>query len=185
MDLSFSRRSLLVSGVTAPWAFSAHADLYDEYINSRSKQPFVAFLAREISANSPGHAFVGIGVRLNANLQVYERFYGYYPDSNGKLAAVKMVLSKVSGRLDYRWADSSWTTEYLVNIDDDKRNAVLALTDEWKSSDPKYNLLASGGKNCSVFVGDVAKTIGLKVPGGAGTQFPPAYVAKLKKANGG
>ena len=161
---------------------TSRADLYDDYINSRSKHPFVVFLAR---GGFPGHAFVGTGVDLEAGLRVYERFYGYYPITGDKVAAIKLALGKTSGAIEYKWKDTSWDVNYLVPIDDAKKAAILAVLDRWKSDDPKYTLVASGGKNCSSLAGEMAEAAGLKTVGGAGTMLPVEYVRKLKAANGG
>lgn len=158
----------------------ASADLYDDYINSTSKEPFVAFLAR---GGVPGHAFVAIGVRLNAGLEVYERFFGYYPAGDGKLSQAKLVFGKESGKLDYRWADLSWDETYRVSIDDTKRAAALAVIERWRSKDPKYNLFALGGKNCSVFASEVAVAIGLKAASGPGAMLPVDYIRALRRIN--
>ena len=40
----------------------AFADLYDDFQNSVSKQPFIEYLARE---ETPGHAFFAIGYILD------------------------------------------------------------------------------------------------------------------------
>ena len=90
-----SRRAILAA-VGSLGASTARADLYDDYINSTSKRPFVAFLARK---GVPGHAFVGVGVDLESGLRVYERFFGMYPDSAGKMSSVNLIFSKTSGRL--------------------------------------------------------------------------------------
>ena len=81
--MGFSRRQFLRGLIVVPlfglWSGTATADLYDDYTNSVSRQPFVAFLARpsEGDVDKPGHAFVGIGVELDNGLTVYERLLGY------------------------------------------------------------------------------------------------------------
>lgn len=180
-----NRRKFSLLAVATIASSRASADLYDDYINSKSKQHFVAFLARK---GVPGHAFVATGVKLEAGLVVYERFFGYYPagdKADGKATTVKMVFSKTSGALEYKWSDTNWDVEYVANIDPDKKAAVLAVIDEWRKNDPKYNLFASGGKNCSAFASEVADTAGLKAPAGAGTTLPIDYIRQLKTANGG
>lgn len=180
------RRMMFVGGtlflVTCLVPLSAQADLYDDYINSSSKSPFVAFLARD---GFPGHAFVAVGVHLDSGLMVYERFFGYYPISDSKLAEAKLVFSKTTGQLDYKWKDTAWQVNYRVAIPEDKKSAVMAVVDKWKSNDPKYNLFALGGKNCSAFAGEVAVAAGLKVVDGAGSMLPIDYIKKLRQANGG
>jgi hypothetical protein len=164
-----------MSGISA-----VRADLYDDYLNSTSKQPFVAFLAR---SGTPGHAFVGVGVKLNAGLLVYERFFGYYPGASGAAEQAKLVLGRTTGALEHKWADTSWDVSFTFNIDDNQRKKALAVADKWKQSDPQYNLFAQGGKNCNSFAAEVATAVGLKAPPGPGTTLPPAYIQKLKDAN--
>lgn len=183
----FHRREVLVLGV-APLSSSfpldtRAGDLYDDYINSTSKQPFVSFLGREGSPSSVGHAFVGVGVTLDATLYVYERFFGLYPASSGVLVAVKSLFTRTSGRLDVTWADVKWDTEFRRPIDDDQKAVVLSRFEKWTSVAPEYSLLANDGKNCNALVGDVAASVSLSVPSGAGTTRPWKYIEALKSAN--
>lgn len=181
--LSATRRRLqIATGLALLATFSplAWADLYDDYINSASKRPFVTFLAR---SGVPGHAFVAVGVELNAGLYVYERFFGFYPKDGGTLDQVKLVFSKTSGQLDYKWKDTSWTTSYRVFMNEAQRKDVFTIVNAWTGAAPKYSLTASGGKNCNVFAAEVAKAIGLKVPDGAGSTPPAVYIQKLQALN--
>jgi hypothetical protein len=175
-----TRRSVLTGIAASTIPALSYADLYDDYINSTSKQPFVIFLARN---GVPGHAFVGIGVQLNESMLVYECFLGYYPAGDDKLAEAKLIFGKTSGALDYKWKDTSWDVSYRKNINYKRKSAALAVADEWRSADPKYNLFALGGKNCSVFAGEVANAIGLKAPAGAGSMLPVDYISKLQQSN--
>jgi hypothetical protein len=164
---------------------AAYADLYDDYINSVSKRPFVAFLARNSPGSSgfPGHSYVGIGVELDNGLLVYERLFGYFPVSESVLNEVKAVFTNVSGDLHSKIEDVAWQVELRIPVDSAKHDAALAVADRWKASDPKYNLLANGGKNCSSFAAEVAQAVGLKTPSGAGSTLPVNYIMALKKLN--
>lgn len=177
-----SRRTLVFGLPALALAPPARADLYDDYLNSTSKQPFVMFLARN---GIPGHAFVGVGVQLSADLIVYERFFGYYPTGEDKLADAKLIFGKTSGALNYKWKDVSWDVTFRRDVDEKQKQAAIAVTDRWKGNDPKYNLFALGGKNCSAFVAEVAAAIGLTAPSGAGSMLPGSYIEKLRAANGG
>jgi hypothetical protein len=170
----------LFMAVMASVTTSAKAGLYDDYINSTSKKPFVAFLGR---IGVPGHAFIGVGVDLNSDLRVYERLFGLYPDSAGKLSSLKLIFGKTSGKLDYQWADLKWDTSYVKQISDAERSAVIAQMELWAKNAPKYSLLGNGGKNCNILAEDVAKSLKLKVPDGAGTTLPWHFIDKLKLAN--
>ena len=180
MDLT--RRAVLTIGLLLGLCSGARADLYDDYVNSASKKPFVAFLARKSphSAGKPGHSFVGIGVEVDNGELIYLRLYGYYPNSSDVLTEVKALFSKVSGDIHEDIQDVSWTVQYRVDVDDAVLAKAQAVFDSWKSADPKYNLLALGGKNCSSLVAETAAAIGLKVPSGAGSTFPVNYVQALK-----
>ena len=173
-------RRLAIIGVGAFGTSFARADLYDDYINSTSKLPFVAFLARK---GVPGHAFVGVGVDLRSDLRVYERFFGLYPDNQGKLSSLKLVFGKTSGRLDYKWEDSTWDTMLVKRVAEEEKSAVLKQFQKWSASTPEYSLLGNGGMNCNQLAGDVAKSIKLSVPGGGATMLPWNYIDALKQAN--
>lgn len=184
--MGMHRRTFLALAAVPLWggfqqsAFAA--DLYDLYLNSTSKEPFVAFLGREGSTSTVGHAFVGVGVRLDATLIVYERFYGLYP-KDGALAAVKSVFTPVSGKLDATWGDVYWDTELNQPIDASQKLKVLAQFDKWSSAAPQYSLVGNGGINCNGLVGDVARSVGMKVPDGSGTTRPWKFIKALKSAN--
>lgn len=180
------RKALFTIGTAPLLQFSASdaqpGDLYDDYINSTSKIPFVSFLGREGSLNSVGHAFIAVGVRLNATLIVYERFFGLYPE-NGSLAAVKSVFTPTSGKIDMTWADTSWDTEVNRTIDANQKTKVLAKFNEWNSAAPQYSLLAHGGLNCNGLIAEVARSIGMSAPPNAGSTRPWKYIKALEKLN--
>ncbi len=174
-----------MSGSLVMMANQALADLYDDYINSSSKRPFVSFLARKSFGNLtvPGHSFVAIGTEIEAGLLFYEAIFGYYPKDESTLNEVKAVFRKVDGVLEFKFKDIGWDFEYRVSIFEDQKSAALAIVDKWKSSDPKYNLLALGGKNCSSFAAEVASSIGLRIPEGPGTKLPLTFMTELRGLN--
>lgn len=181
------RRRILQALVVTPFwvahSTQSHAsDIYDDYVNSVSKQPFVAFLGREANLSTVGHAFVGIGVQLDTTLLVYERLFGLYP-KDGTLAAVKSVFSSVSGKLDLSWSDIAWDTEIRRFIDDNQKAKVLSQFLKWSSDEPEYSLLSNSGINCNGLVGDVASSLDMKVPKGAGTTRPWKFIEALKLEN--
>ena len=69
--IQISRRALLLATGLTSFIGTARADLYDDYINSSSKVPFVAFLARSPSVDGPGHAYVGLGVEVDNGNVIY------------------------------------------------------------------------------------------------------------------
>lgn len=161
-------------------ASTVRADLYDEYLNSTAKKPFVSFLSRK---GVPGHAFVGLGAELESSLIVYERMFGLYPNAKNKLASLKIVLGQTDGKLDYRWEDVSWEVEFKNYVTAEQMSVVLKHFEAWSQSAPAYSLLGNDGKNCSMLAADVAHAIGLKVPTGADTTLPWNYIEALRKAN--
>ena len=163
----------------------AKSDLYDEYINSVSKSPFVAFLARgpDIPTSLAGHAFVAIGIEIDNGVRVYERIFGYYPSDDGTITMVKSVFTKVDGALKYKLSDTTWDVEYRISIDSDQRASAIATIDNWAKNDPKYNVIANGGKNCTSLISEVASALGLRIPDGAGNTRPVQYIEALRKLN--
>src|ERR1700683_2280788 len=102
------RRALLISLGFVPIAFAAKADLYDDYINSTSKQPFISFMARgpSLGASSlTGHAFVAVGTELEAGEIYYQAIFGYYPADSGAVAEVDSILGTTPGVLKFTWPD--------------------------------------------------------------------------------
>lgn len=176
----FSRRGFCLGLTGLP--FMAWADFYDDYINSNSKQPFVSFLARKGSLSSVGHAFVGVGVQVDASLRYYERLFGLYPQGNA-LAALKSALSPTSGQLDLTWKDLAWDAEIFKPVDDETRQAVLATFNAWSSAAPQYSLLGNGALNCNGLLAQVANDVGLTVPEGADTTRPWKFIEAIRKAN--
>lgn len=166
----------------AAWPILSWADLYDDYINSSSKKPFVAFLGRRGSTDSIGHAFVGVGVQIDSGLRVYERLFGLYP-KDGVLAAIKSAFSKQAGQIDYQWKDLKWDSEVIKLIDDPTKQAVLKQFAKWSATAPEYSLTENGGVNCSGLVAAVAKLAGLSVPSGAGSTRPWKFIENLKSSN--
>ena len=176
----YSRRRLLLGSLSLPGI--AWADLYDYYINSVSKRPFVSFLGRKGSSSTIGHAFVGVGVELDAGLLLYERFFGLYP-KDGALEGIKSSFGPATGKIDRTWDDLAWDTELRRFIDDQQKSAVLVHFSVWSAAPPKYSLTGNGGINCNGLVSAVVKTVQLKVPDGAGATRPWKFIEALKDLN--
>ncbi|SDA34240.1 hypothetical protein SAMN02799622_05738 [Methylobacterium sp. UNC378MF] len=185
IDKIIHHRRLFIGLAFAFCCQNARADLYDDYTNSKSKRPFVSFLARntEGSSSKPGHSYVAVGVELDNGLRVYERIFGYYPKSDAVFEEVKAVFTKVVGDIKYKLPDVIWTVELNVPTDEAGHKAALSVMEAWLKNDPKYQLFANGGKNCSAFAGEVAEAIGLKVPSGAGSKFPVTFISELRALN--
>lgn len=156
-------------------------ELLSLYNGSSSRKPFVAFLARDDTLT--GHAFVAVGVELDNGLLFYEGLFGFYPAGGGKKGILK-ALFKADGIIDYQFADMSASFEFRIPISTAQRDEAISVLEKWKSEEPKYNLFAFGGNNCSVLVKEVAQAIGLKIPAdNPGLTFPEAYVRKLSERN--
>ena len=183
--MELTRRSAIAGALTLLSARDAHADLYDDYINSTSKLPFISFLARKSpnASGKPGHSFVAVGTDVDASLIFYHSIFGYYPSTIDAMTQIKAIFTRVKGVIKFDWADLTWDVAYKVRIDDPKRDAALAVVNKWNSSDPGYNLLANSGKNCSSFAAEIAQSIGLKVPSGAGSKLPLTYMTELRDLN--
>jgi hypothetical protein len=187
MVASRSRRWLVSSVVALPLAVSASAgwrafaqDAGQSLIDSVSRKPFVAFLARDDTF--PGHTFICMGVELDNGMLYYERLFGFYPSVGG----VKVVKAAIhaGGELDFAWEDMAWSVEYRVGISEAQKLLAQAVFDKWQSEQPAYNLFALGGKNCSVLAKEIATAIGLKLPpDNPGATFPANYIRKLKTTN--
>lgn len=179
------RTFLLGAGAMALSPSRASADLYDDYINAKSRRPFVVFLARdsEGAGGKPGHSFVGTGVEVDNGGLIYLRFFGFYPASEDTLTQLKSVFGKVTGDIAYKIKDLKWKLNFRVSVTDEQVVKANAITDKWKNDDPKYNLLNNGGRNCSAFAAEIATAIGLKVPDGAGSKFPITFMTQMRDLN--
>ncbi|WP_162596116.1 hypothetical protein [Methylobacterium sp. 17Sr1-1] len=182
---TLSRRALIAGGLLLP--SRSMADLFDDYHNSVSKRLYVSFLARnsEGSLSKPGHSFVAVGTELDNGLRVYEKIFGYYVKNDNFFEEIKAVFSSTIGDITYKLSDVSWSVELYVPTDEAGHMAVIGVMNEWSKNDPKYQLFANGGKNCSVFAAEVARALGLKVPQGAGSKFPVRFISELRDMNGG
>ncbi len=177
--MTISRRMFIGVAISAA-SSPAWADLYDDYINSVSKQPFVSFFARNDTIT--GHAFIAVGTELDNGETVYEGIFGYYP-ANGAEKIMKFRGSG-AGMITFKENDYPSTIRFRKNVDDDGKTGVLAVLDKWKSDDPGYNLLALGRKNCNSLAREVAQTLGLKLPAeDPGTTFPANYITDLRNLN--
>lgn len=179
------RTFLLGAGATALSPSLTRADLYDDYMNAKSRLPFVVFLARDSKGRSskPGHSFVGTGVEVDNGELIYLRFFGFYPASEDTLTELKSVFGKVTGDIAYKMKDLNWKLNFRVSVTDEQVAKANAIADKWKSNDPKYNLLNNGGRNCSAFAAEIAAAVGLKVPDGAGSKFPITFMTQMRDLN--
>ena len=175
------RRLVLALAVTLSAVASvAYADLYDDYINSRSRQSFVSFFARSDTVS--GHAFVAVGTELDNGLTVYEGIYGYYPESGDK--KFSKFRGSDRGMITFKENDYPSSIRYRNNVYDTKNKAVLEVFKKLKSDDPRYNLLTIYGKSCNNLAKEIAGKLGLRIPTGeSGFIFPTNYITNLRDLN--
>lgn len=188
MNIStISRRLFIIFSICAPLGNVARADLYDDYINSSSRRPFISFLARRSGEDAdrgfPGHSYIAEGFEIDNGLKIYTRILGYYMQDESVKSLFKGVLSKTSGKLDQKLEDILWDVNFTVLVDEAQTKKAGAVIDKWMKEDPSYNLFASGGKNCSSFASEVAVAIGLKVPSNPGSKLPIKFMRELRDLN--
>ena len=121
-------------------------------------------------------------VDISSDLSITLRLFGLYPEG-GSVYAAKSIFSKTSGAITSKFDDLKWDTQYSLEVNEAKLKAALAQYEKWSADAPVYSLLANDGKNCNAFVADVAKSLGLKTPVGAGSTLPPNFIRALKLAN--
>jgi len=91
---------------------------------------------------------------------------------------VKLLFS-TDGEITFKWADLKRDLMFRVNTDDDKEKAAEAVLLKWK--DAKYSLFEN---NCSTLAGEVAKSIGMRLPGqNPGATLPIDYMQALEDIN--
>jgi len=134
---------ILSSAVLLVSPLSVRADLYDDYINSVSKQPFVSFFARDDTLT--GHAFVALGTELDNGLTVYEGIFGYYPANSGKMDVVKTLVG-TEGVVSFKENDYPSKIRYRKNVDEETKEKAKAVLSSWQSNDPGYALFGDGAK---------------------------------------
>ena len=152
--------------------------------NSAGKRYFVEFRSR--SALSYGHTFLVHG-KLNANGQVgqvtKEQVAGLHPATESSVPwMIGHVIPVVS---ENGWSDGDTEDEYVT-----ARYRVLLTEEEYAKVSANIRHLQKNSPlwhdvlyNCNAWVGDVAKTMGLKVPNSG--LYPEDFISGLASLNGG
>src|SRR5262249_29483603 len=139
---------------------------------------YVDFRAR--TAASYGHAFVWYGRADQKQIEVA----GLHPASEsvipyiiGHVLPVPSETGKSYGDLD----DDYLTASYRVYMNEAEAKRVFAYIKHLQESSPLWN---AATYNCVAFIQDIARYMGLRVPGNH-LLYPEDWVNRLKELNGG
>src|SRR6266566_5269389 len=139
---------------------------------------YVDFRAR--TAASYGHAFVWYGRADQKQIEVA----GLHPASEsvipyllGHVIPVPSETGKSYGDLD----DDYLTASYRVYMTEAEAKRVFAYIKHLQATSPLWN---AATYNCVAFIQDIARYMGLRVPGNH-LLYPEDWVKQLKRINGG
>lgn len=146
---------------------------------SREQYPYyVDFRAR--TAASYGHAFVWYGRTTDRKVEVA----GLHPAGEstvpyvlGHVLPVPAETGASYGDLDVQYLTSS----YRVYLNEADAKRVFAYIKHLQSSSPLWNAVTW---NCTAFIGDIAKFMGMKTPY-THLLYPEDWVNNLREINGG
>ncbi len=131
-------------------------------------------------AASYGHAFVWYGRADQKQIEVA----GLHPASEsvipyvlGHVIPVPSETGKSYGDLD----DGYVTASYRIYMNEAEAQRVFAYIKRLQSTSPLWN---AATYNCVAFIQDIARYMGLKVPGNH-LLYPEDWVNRLKELNGG
>ena len=151
---------------------------------SAAKRYFVEFRAR--SALSYGHTFLVHG-KLDANGQVgqvrKEQVAGLHPATESSVPwMIGHVIPVVSenGWSDGDTEDEYITARYRILLTEEEYAQVSANIRHLQKNSPLWHAVLY---NCNAWVGDVAKSMGLKVPNSG--LYPEDFISSLASLNGG
>jgi hypothetical protein len=149
-----------------------------------TKPYFVEFRSR--SALSYGHAFLVHG-KLNAQGQVgqvrKEQVEGLHPFSESSIPW--SVGHAIPVPAEHGWSDGDTEDEYItaryrVLLTEAEYRSVLAYMADLRKKTPMWHAVLY---NCTAYIGDVAKHMGLKAP--SPLQYPDEYISEMAAMNGG
>jgi hypothetical protein len=157
---------------------ATHASVKPEAQPTNRAVYYVDFRAR--TAASYGHAFVWYGRADQKQIEVA----GLHPASEsvvpyilGHLVPVPAETGKSYGDLD----EDYLTASYRVYMTEEEAKRVFAYIKHLQTSSPLWN---APTYNCVAFIQDIARQMGLKVPGNH-LLYPDEWVNRLKQLNGG
>ena len=139
---------------------------------------YVDFRAR--TAASYGHAFVWYGRTDQKQIEVaglHPATESVVPYLLGHLIPVPSETGKSYGDLD----DEYLTASYRVYMTEEEAKRVFAYIKHLQATSPLWN---AATYNCVAFIQDIARKMGLRVPGNH-LLYPEDWVKQLKQLNGG
>jgi hypothetical protein len=139
---------------------------------------YVDFRAR--TAASSGHAFVWYGRADSKQIEVaglHPATESVIPYILGHVIPVPSETGKSYGDLD----DEYLTASYRVYMTEPEAKRVFAYIKHLQATSPLWN---AATYNCVSFIQDIARQMGLRVPGNH-LLYPEDWVKQLKQANGG
>jgi hypothetical protein len=145
-----------------------------------AKRYFIEFRSR--SAQSYGHTFAvhgRVGTKITASNVV-----GLHPATESPvpwmIGHVFMVPSE-TGASDGDTEDQYVTARYRVLLTEPEYKKLSAYIAQLKASSPVWHAVLY---NCNAFVGDIAKSMGLRVPESS-LLMPKEYITALRQLNTG
>jgi hypothetical protein len=139
---------------------------------------YVDFRAR--TAASYGHAFVWYGRADQKQIEVaglHPATESVIPYLLGHVLPVPSETGKSYGDLDEDYV----TASYRVYMTEPEAKRVFAYIKHLQATSPLWN---AATYNCIAFIQDIARYMGLKVPGNH-LLYPEDWVSSLKRLNGG
>src|SRR5262249_26812198 len=139
---------------------------------------YVDFRAR--TAASYGHAFVWYGRADQKQIEIaglHPATESVIPYSLGHVIPVPSETGKSYGDLD----DDYLTASYRVYMTEAEAKRVFAYIRHLQATSPLWN---AATYNCVAFIQDIARYMGLRVPGNH-LLYPEDWVKQLKQLNGG
>jgi hypothetical protein len=139
---------------------------------------YVDFRAR--TAASYGHAFVWYGRADSKQIEVaglHPATESVVPYILGHVIPVPAETGKSYGDLD----DEYLTASYRVYMTESEAKRVFAYIKRKQATSPLWN---AATYNCVAFIQDIAREMGLRVPGNH-LLYPEDWVKQLKQLNGG
>lgn len=149
MFLVYKRAGILFAAVTSLFFGSMPAAAAVE----------ISFYSRELGGNNFPHAFFTLKGRPDSGGPVIDRSFGFTAKAISPAILMGSVGGTVMNEPPAYVAKSD--RHFSFQLSDEKYQAVMAKVEAWKAKpQPSYNLNRA---NCVHFVGEIARTAGLKV----------------------
>jgi hypothetical protein len=126
----------------------------------------------------PGHAMVVLGKDDEKQRACTVHAFGFYP--NGGAGVLGPVPGKIADEFrEGRGLGGSGACRIILRVDPKQFEKVESVHRRW-SEKKDYRVLQS---DCVTFVGEVAATLGLKVPDRSQAKLPTTFVERLRELN--